>query len=225
LTRIEPGIAERFLLDQFPLKHRALLPGILKTARATAATIQMSEPVLQVVSAKQNHGRLISWAVDFGIEKLIQSGRWPVDYRWRSFAQPTGRYLEVRFSHSAMSISQVTDPKVQPRDVRFRQNARLNNQRSFDFFDGRNESGFGGLPAFILVHGKTSLEELEYDFAHVGVPHPDHQSDWIYRTTNIMDDVHTVESDLPPTEQTEIDDDILTFKEELEKWRRDNGED
>lgn len=225
LALTEPGIAERFLLDQFPLKHRALIPGLIKTARATAATIAKSEPVLQVISARQNYGRLVSWAVDFGIEKLIQSGRWPVDYRWKSFARPTGRYLEIRLSHSVMSVSQVTDPSVQPRDVRFRENARLNNQRSFDFFDGKNEPSSAGAPYFLLVHGKTESREIEYEFAHVGVPHPDHKSDWIYQTGNMMDGVRVSDDDLPPTEHTEIDDDLMSIKEDVEKWRRDNGTD
>ena len=227
MTPLDPGLAERFLLNQFPLRHRALIPAVLRTARATAATIARSEPVFQVPSARDNHGRFISWAVDLGVERLIQSGRWPVDYRWRWFEQPTGRYLEVRFSHSVMSISQVGDPAIQPRDVKFRQNARFNNQRSFDFQGLNDTRSSAGLPAFLLVHGKVVRGELENEFAHVGVPHPDHKRDWIYRTKNLMDMVQVVESDLPPVEETEIDAElsIKEIKEEIEKWRRDNGSD
>lgn len=224
MSPMDAGLAEQFLLDQFPLRHRALVPAVLKTARATAATIAKSEPVFQVPSAQDNHGRVISWAVDFGIEKLIQSGRWPVDYRWRWFEQPTGRYLEVRFSHSVMSISQVSDPTIQPRDVKFRQNARLNNQRSFNFPEFNDARSSAGLPAFLLIHGKTVRGELENEFAHVGVPHPDHKRDWIYRTTNLMGMVQVVESELPPVEETDMDA-VLSVKEEIEKWRRDNGTD
>lgn len=219
---MDHGLAERFLLDQFPLRHRALLPSVLRTARAAAATLARNEPVLQVPSARDNHGRLISWAVDLGIEKLIQSGRWPVDYRWRWFAQPTGRYLEVRFTHSVLSISQVADPTVQPRNVKFRENARLNNQRSFDFPEFNDTRSSAGLPAFLLVHGRAERGDMESDFAHVGVPHPDHSRDWIYRTPNIMDMLQVVESDLPPVEETDTDA-IITLKEEIEKWQRDNG--
>jgi hypothetical protein len=118
----------------------------------------------------------------------------------------------------------VADPTVQPRDVRFRQNARLNNHRSFDFIDTKNEPTSAGVPAFLLIHGCTVVGELENDFAHVGVPHPDHKSDWIYRTRNLMSMIHATESDLPPIEQTEIDM-ILSIKEDVEKWRRDNGAD
>lgn len=77
---MDSGLAERFLLDQFPVKYRALIPAVLRNARASAATLAKSEPILQVQSAKDNFGRLISWAADLGVEKLINSGRWPVDY-------------------------------------------------------------------------------------------------------------------------------------------------
>ncbi len=221
---MDSSLAECFLLDQFPVKYRALIPAVLRNARASAATLAKSEPILQVQSAKDNFGRLISWAADLGVEKLINSGRWPVDYRWRWFAQPTGRYLEVRLSHSVMSISQVADPQIQPRDVKFRENARLNNQRSFDF-PGLNDSRSStGIPAFILIHGRAERYEMESEFAHIGVPHPEHKRDWIYRTKNIMGLVQTVESELPPVEDTDAEA-VLTIREEIEKWRRDNGND
>jgi len=80
------------------------------------------------------------------------------------------------------------------------------------------------MPAFVLVHGRAELDELASEFAHVGVPHPDHQRDWIYRTKNLMDMVQVVESELPPVEETDVEA-IMTIKEEIEKWRRDNGND
>ena len=224
MTLMDKSLAERFLLDQFPFRHRALLPAVLRNARAAAATMAQAEPVLQVPSAQDNHGRLISWAVDLGIEKLIQSGRWPVDYRWCWFAQPTGRYLEVRLSHSVLSISQVSDPTIQPRDVRFRENARLNNQRSFDLPEFNDTRLSSGMPSFLLVHGRAVRGDMESDFAHIGVPHPAHKRDWIYRTRNIMDMVQIVEDERPAVEETD-EGAILTIKEEVEKWRRDNGHD
>jgi len=74
---MDASTAEQFFLDQVPNRYRALIPPVLKDARAAAATLAKSEPILQVPSAEDNHGRLISWAVDLGIQKLIQSGRWP----------------------------------------------------------------------------------------------------------------------------------------------------
>jgi hypothetical protein len=223
MSLLEPGIAERFLLDQFPLKYRALIPGLLRTAREAVASVVKAEPILQVTSARQNYGRVVSWAVDHGVERLIRSRRWPVECRWKSFAQPTGKYLEVIFSHSVMSISQVSDATIQPRDVKFRENARLNNQRSFSFHQSLNERSSAGVPSFLLIHGKVALGELEHDFAHVGVPHPEHKSDWIYRTKNLMDGIQVLDESLPPTEETDFDEDLLSIKEDVEKWRRDNG--
>src|SRR5215469_9786140 len=99
--------AEQFLLDQIPVRHRALFAPALKSAYDAAREMAKAEPVLQIPSAEDNHGRLISWAVDLAFQRLIESGAWPVDFRWAHFAKPTGRYLQIRLSHSVLSISQV----------------------------------------------------------------------------------------------------------------------
>jgi hypothetical protein len=221
---MDAGIAEQFLLDQVPLRYRALIPAVLKDARAAAALVAKSEPILQVPSAVDNHGRLVSWAVDLGIEKLIRSGRWPVECSWQPFAHPTGRYLQIRFSHAVMSISQVADPTIQPRDVRFRHNARLNNQTSLRMPEFDDTRSVAGLPSFLLVHGKLVRGEIEDDFAHIGAPHPVHSRDYIYRTPNLMNLVHDASSDLPPVEETDKGE-IVSLKQDIEKWRRDNGYD
>lgn len=214
--------AELFLLDQVPMRYRALIPPVLKDARAAAALLARSEPILQVPSARDNHGRLISWAMDLGIEKLIQSGRWPVDCRWRYFTRPMGRYLQIRLSHSVMSISQVADPAMQPRDVWFRHNARLNNQLSFDLEDFKDTRLVAGLPSFLLIHGKIAQDEIEDEFAHIAIPHHEHKNNYIYKTPNLMSLIHEVTSDVPPVENTD-NDAVISLKEEIEKWRRDNG--
>jgi hypothetical protein len=219
---MEPSIAEEFLINQVLLRYRALIPPVLKDARAAAGVLAKAEPVLQVPSAEDNHGRLISYAVDLGIQKLIDSGRWPVAYRWRYFARPTGRYLQVILSHSVMSISQVADPSVQPRDVRFRQNARLNNQPYLGLREFDDARRVAGLPSFLMIHGQITREELVEDFAHIGIPHPIHSQDYIYKTPNLMALPHPVESEVPPVENTESDA-VMTLKEEIERWRRDNG--
>ena len=214
--------AEQFLLDQIPVRYRALFPPALKNAYAAAAALAMAEPILQVPSAEDNHGRLASWAVDFAFQRIIESGRWPVDCRWHPFAKPTGRYLQIKLSHSVLSISQVADPAVQPRDVKFRQNARLNNQPSFALKDFDDTRAVVGLPSFLLVHGKQVRDVQEYEFAHLGVPHPQHTRHYIYRTPNLMEMIHEVPSEVPPVEDTDTDA-VMTLKEEIEKWRRDNG--
>lgn len=210
--------AEHFLVDQFPLKLRPTIPTTLKGAYAAAGLLISQEPILQIASADDNRGRILSWAVDFAIERLIKTGKWPFDYEWKKFAKPTGRYLEVRLSHSVLSISQVADPKKQPRNVVFRENGRLNNQPLFDFDEFRDEEEVQGVPHFLLVHGHQEL-----NFAHLAVPHSLHHRDYIYRTPNLMMIPHEVPMDAPPIEETEFEA-VMMLKEEIEKLRRDHGE-
>jgi hypothetical protein len=210
--------AEHFLLDQVPVLSRALIPPTLKTAYAAVNILVAQEPILQVVSAGQNKGRLVSFATDLGFERLIKTGQWPVDYRWRNYAKPTGRYLEVRLSHSVLSISQVKNPEKQPRSVVFRENARLNNEPFFDLEEFKDEREVRGLPHFLLIHGHQELA-----FAHLGVPHTQHDRNWLYRTGNLMMMPHVVPSEMPPVEHTEFDA-AMTLKEEIEKWQKDHGE-
>jgi hypothetical protein len=209
--------AERFLLDQIPMRYRALIPTTLKLAYSAVGIMVTHEPILQTPSAEDNRGRLISWAVDFGFERLIKTGQWPVDCRWREFAKPTGRYLEMRLSHSVLSISQISDPRQQPRNVLFRENARLlNEQFLFPEMDAE-ERQVKGLPHFLMVHGYQELS-----FAHVAVPHIEHDRGYLYRTPNLMMMPHALPRDEPPPEDTDAEA-ILTLKEEIERWQRDHG--
>lgn len=209
---------ELFLLDQFPRTYWALIPTTLTTAYEAAKRLAAEEPILQVESAQDNHGRLISWAVDLGFVRLIESGRLPFDYRWRPFAKPTGRYLEIRLSHSVVSISQVTDPVKQPRSVEFRRNGRLNNEPCFDLPEFDEDQYITGLPHFLITHGHQTL-----DFAHLGIPHPIHSRGFRYLSSNLMGLPHEVADDLPPAEDTDTDFEALNLlKQDIEKWRRDN---
>lgn len=209
--------AENFLLDQIQLPQRRMVAPTLKTAYDAAKLLAKNEPILQVQSAQDNHGRLISWAVDLAFEKLLLSGQWPFDFTWRDFGAPTGRYLEVRMSHSVLSISQVANPGKQPRNVVFRENGRFKNEPFFDLREFDDTRSVHGLPHFLLVHGHQDL-----NFAHLAVPHSLHQRDWIYKTDNLLRLLHAVEDDLPPAEQTDFTA-AVELKEEIDKWRRDHG--
>ena len=99
--------ATEFLKDQLPSSAQALIAPTLKSAYADAKRVTELEPIFKVPSAVDNHGRIVSWATDRGFEKLLQTKQWDFDYRWRDFAHPTGKYLEIRLSHSVLSISQV----------------------------------------------------------------------------------------------------------------------
>lgn len=208
--------AEHFLLDQVPLKYRSAIPTTLKSAYAAAELLIKQEPILQVASAVDNRGRIIQWAVDLAIEKLIKSGQWPFDFEWKSFAKPTGRYLRVRLSHSMLTVSQVSNAKKQPRDVEFRGNSRLNNEWVFDFDDLRKEKEVLGLPHFLLIHGYQDLT-----FSHLAVPNALHNRGYIYRTPNILGMPHKIVDDAPPVEQTEFEA-AMVLKEEIEKWQKEN---
>lgn len=110
-------IAETFVKDQIKADQWSRVPTLLKTAYAAADDLVGGNPILQVKSAEDNKGRLISWAVDFALERAVETGNLHCDYWWRSFAEPTGRYLELRFEHSRVTVSQVADPRRQPRNV------------------------------------------------------------------------------------------------------------
>jgi hypothetical protein len=210
--------AELFLNDQVPLRTRALIPSTLKTAYAAAAGFIADTPMLAVPSAQDNYGRIISWAVDFGFQKLIESGQWPCDYRWRPFARPTGRYLEIRLSHSVVTISQVSDAAYQPRNVVFRANKRLNNQPYFDLEEFINENRVLGLPHILLIHGYQTL-----DFIHLGIPYAQHSAGYIYRTPNLLNIPHDVTAIQAQEENTDIDA-MISLREEIERWQRENGQ-
>lgn len=210
--------AANFLLDQFPVKHRPLIPTTLKSAYSAAAMLIWAEPILQVASAEDNRGRIVSWAVDLAIERAVQTGQLPYEYEWKSFALPTGRYLELKLSHSVMSVSQIANPSKQPRNVVFRENGRINNEPFFDLDEFRDEAKVKGLPHFLLIHGYQELT-----FAHLAVPHALLRRDYIYRTPNLMSIPHEIPSDAPGVEDTEFEA-AMILKGEIEKWRRDNGE-
>lgn len=208
--------AEAFVLDQIPRVKQALLPATLKTAYAAAAAHIADTPMLNVPSVQP--GRITQWAVDFGIAKLIESGQWEARHRWSYFEKPTGRYLEVILSHSLLTISQVSDPRKQPRDVLFRANKRLDNRGWLEGFRDPQEAETLGLPHILLVHGHQSL-----NFAHLGVPNEDHSEGYIWRSPNLMQMPHEVTSPEPPPEETDYEA-VMTLKEEIDKWRRDNGD-
>lgn len=212
--------AEVFLKDQFSPKQWAVLPTMFRTAYAAAEELIRDNPILQVESARDNRGRIVTWAVDLAIERAIQTGALDCECRWRSFAAPTGRYLELQFSHSRASISQVAVSSVQPRNVVFRENARMNNGQIFlDLPEFNIEEELDGLPHFLIVHGHQTL-----NFIHLGVPSATSRRSYSYQTPNLMNLPHEVEKDdRPPAENTDYDIEAMNLlKEQIEKWRREN---
>ena len=211
--------AADFLQDQWPRHLWPLVPTTLRQAYKAASDLADTDPILQVESARDNHGRLISWATDLAFKRLMDTDQLPFDYRWHSFTQPTGRYLEIRLSHSVATISQVADPAKQPRNVRFRENGRMNNEPFFDLPEFDDEHSVRGLPHLLIVHGYQELA-----FSHLAIPHPLHRRDYRYRTPNLMHLPHEVPGVGPAVEDTDTDFDATNLlKEEIKRWRRDHG--
>jgi hypothetical protein len=217
-SAMNPADAKAFLEDQLPSKYQRQIPGTLNRAYEAAKLLVSEEPMLQTPQAAYERGRIIAWSTAYAFERLVKGGWWPFDYRWTPFAQPTGYYLEFRFSHSCMSICQVANPKKQPRDVVFRQNARVNNQPFFNLPEFQDENDVRGLPHWLLLHGYQELT-----FAHIGLPNRYHRLGFIHRTDNLLNAPHTVETGVTPTENTDYEE-VVTLKEEIERWRRDNGQ-
>jgi hypothetical protein len=205
-----------FVKDQFPVRNWPTIPTILRTAYAAANEVAKSDPIFQIESAQDNKGRLVAWAVDFGLKRAIDNGSLPCDYRWKTFAKPTGRYLELRFSHSTASVSQVQNPKFQPRNVVFRENARL---RSRGLFETEDEP-LVGAPHFLIVHGHQ-----DFNFAHIGVPSSASRRKWAWRSQNLLNLPHEIVPEGPSAEDTDVDlDGLNLLKEDIERWRRENGD-
>ncbi len=219
---MKADVLEQFLCDQIPLRIQSLLPQKLKLAYEAADAHINATPMLQIPSAAGSRGRIVSHAVDFSVKGLIDSGEWHADYSWPKFARPTGNYLQIRLSHSTLSISQVQNPRDQPRNVIFRENSRIgNSQLSFGIpgLEGElEEDTVTGNPSFLLVHGHQNLE-----FAHIGIPHHHHERGYLYKTKNLMQMMHEVQpSDLPPPEPIRNVEELMSLKAEIEKWQRDN---
>lgn len=210
---------ETFVKDQIPVSVWPSFPTILRTAYKAVEEIVANNAMLNVPSAQDNRGRLITWAVDLGIERAIKQGALGCDYRWKPFAKPTGRYLELRFSHSIATVSQVKDPNKQPRNVVFRENAKISNTRSL--FEGIKgfEDEVCGLPHILLVHGHQSL-----DFSHFGIPSHSSKIKYEWLSDNLMKMPHELPSELPPSEDTDSSlDDLELLKEDIARWERDNN--
>jgi len=210
--------AEDFLKDQLSFQYWAVVPSVLKNAYMAAGALASREAILQVESAKDNKGRLIAWAVDFALIRAIENGVIPCDYCWQKFAKPTGRYLELRFSHSTASVSQTEDPNKQPRNVVFRENKRL---KMPDLFSKSVENETASEPPhFLLIHGYQNLA-----FAHFAAPSPSSKKKWLWLSQNLLNIPHEVPmpEGLPATEDTDIDfEEIELLKEDIERWRREN---
>ena len=209
--------ARAFLVDQVPPKDQVLLPSVFRSAYAVVRVTVKDTQFLKVPSATFNRGRLITWAVDHAVENLIRSGKWNVDYRWALFGEPhpTGKYLEILPPQSRITISQVVDQRRQPRNVKFRENARLFNGPLL--FQEMEDDRVAGRPALLLCHGYQELKFIQF-----GIPSVRSRYGYICRTDNLLDLPQDVTLSGPPVEDTSFRD-TITLKEQITKWLTDHG--
>lgn len=221
LEQTMPTVDPRhFVEDQFPTKYRHLIPTTLKTAYRAAASLIDDNPILAMAEMRCERGRIVAWAVDLGFSRLVETGALPMDKSWEYFARPTGRYLALRPSHSVITISQIADPTKQPRNVVFRQNARVSNQPFLELPGFEREAELAIEPHILITHGHQDLE-----FSHLCLPDPDHRNGYRYKNENLLHLPHEIEATGPAPEDTDIDlDAIATLKDDIDRLRRDHGD-
>ena len=215
-----PVNPQHFVDDQFPQRYRHLIPTTLKLAYRAAQDLIADNPILSMAELRGEGGRLIAYAVDFGFSRLVDSGALPFDKSWEWFERPTGRYLALRPSHSIITISQIEDATKQPRNVLFRQTARISNETFLDLPGFADEGEVVGEPHILITHGHQTLK-----FAHLCMPDPSHNKGYRFRSENLLRLPHEIEPEGPPPEDTDVDLESLNLlKEDIEKFRRDHGE-
>lgn len=211
---------EDFFKKQLPKKYWSTITDQIRNAYSAVKSLSEQTPFLNVQSAKQNYGTFCSIAVDYAIERAIENGAIPCESKWVYFDKPTGKYLELQFSHSTASVSLVHNPKSRPRDVRFRENKRLGSPDLFSQITPVDRSAKAA-PHFLLIHGR---EVVAPKFAHFGLPSAKPRKQWEWLSDNLMNFPHIVAAREPSIEDTESDfEEIEILKEEIERWRKDNG--
>lgn len=211
--------AEKFIEDEMPAVHRAALPKALKTAY-DAVDLTISEtPYLKTPSARMTaRGNLLPYAVDYALQGLIDSGKWPFAYEYDFFARPTGKHLKILTANAVVTVSQLQAEDLKPRKATFRDNYCFENQGLFafekdalaKFIDAKRKKHL------ILGHGYQDLT-----FIQIGLPRPDGDG-YLARTGNILQSIHDASADLAPVE--EVTEEVIQLKKQLKKKIAQNGD-
>lgn len=214
--------AQSLLLDQIPASEWPSLSRALRNAYRAAAELQRDTPFLNTPVAINQHGRLVAWAVDHGIENLVKTGALSKaqSFEYADHNRPTGRYLRVRLSESWLTMSLVSTPGTHPRRVGYRDNLNLANQ--FELFHETSEGleSSDKLPHLLALHGHQTP-----DFLHLTVPSASQKVGFEYRTVNLMGLPYDLKSDdaRPPMEDTDNAlDETELLKDNLKRRLRDN---
>jgi hypothetical protein len=193
-----------------------LLPRILQRAYQAADLLVTENKILRCPSAQIGHIR--AWAADTALEDAIKSGEFPVEgYEWEWYVRPTGQFLQIYTKKALLTVNQLADISIRPRDAKFRENAGYQNQ-CFLFPELEVPKKSAGRPHLILAHGYQSLS-----FIHIGMPNPeDNGVAWLGITKNVLDEIHIVSSDTAPIEAQDIEP-VVTIKEAIKEKIAKNG--
>jgi hypothetical protein len=215
---MRPG--DIFIEEEIPAIHRANFPKAICDAYKAVDALVAETPFLQCPPAKQADGHLVTWAVDFAVWQLIETGKWPVEhYDWAWFKKPTGRYLRIFTKRSIVTISQLADDSQQPRHAEFRANAAYDEQIPLLLLPGEKELIISGRTHLLLAHGHQNLQ-----FIYLAMPNPEKKPAWLGRSSNLINEIHDISANLSPAEgPKEIDEQTINIKEQLKKQLRDHG--
>lgn len=186
--------AEQFLYGEVSPELHPLIPSALRRAYAAANEIVDRHPQLATPGGRYQRGDLIALAADYEFEQLIKTGSLPFEPSWEYYARPTGKHFVMRSPRAHLTISQVDDPELRPRNAVYRNKLSLPNGRYlFDYMNEEIERD-NERRLIHIVHGYQSLT-----FAHLTLPHP-HQNMNVWSSQNLMKIPHVVSSDLPKAE-------------------------
>lgn len=162
----EPSHAEQFLSAEIDPALYPLFPAALRRAYANADHVIETHSFLATPGGKFQRGDLIACAAEYEVQRLIETGRLNLDFTWEDYAKPTGKHLVVHTRRGRLTISQVPDVAIPPRQAEFRTIYQVTNAPSlFEYMDKEIEDE-AQKKHILLVHGYKLLS-----FAHFTLPH------------------------------------------------------
>ena len=186
--------AEQFLYGEVPPDLHPLFPSALRRAYTAADEMIERHPLLATPGGKYQRGDLIALAADYEFELLIKANSLPFEPSWEFYARPTGKHFVMRTPRAHITISQVDDPDLRPRNAVYRNIFAIPNGRYlFDYMNKEIERDKERQLIHIL-HGYQSLT-----FAYLTLPHPK-QNKHVWSSRNLMNIPHVVSSSLPKAE-------------------------
>ena len=186
--------AQEFALTEVPAALHPLIPPALRRAYGAADEIIERHPQLSTPGGKYQRGDLIAHAADYEFEQLIKAGSLPFEPHWEPYARPTGKHFVMRSGRANITISQVDDPDLRPRNAIYRNRYSIPNAPYFFKFMNDEVEAERGRRLIHIVHGYQTLL-----FAHLTFPHPSANKN-VWRSDNLMKIPHIVTSGLPPSE-------------------------